>query len=148
MKHIVTATLVDGMRFDATTQTGHTVVMDASKDAGGTDAGARPYDLLLVGLAGCTGMDVISILRKKRQDVTGFWIEIEAERAPEHPKVYTQIRIHYHVRGPNVSGAAVERAIELSETTYCSAFATLKARAQMTTAFTVHAADEPPRAEP
>lgn len=142
MKRIVTATLTGGMQFEATTHTGHTVVMDAALEGGGADTGVRPYDLLLVGLAGCTGMDVVSILRKKRQTVTAFWIEVEAERAPDHPKVYTQISVHYHVRGAGISPAAVERAIELSETTYCSAVATLRASAHVATAYTIHSEDE------
>ncbi len=138
MHTVVTATLEDKMRFDAVTHTGHHVVMDAAPEVGGENAGPRPYDLLLVGLAGCTGMDVISILRKKRQHVTKLWIEVQARRASEHPKVYTEIRIHYHVRGVAIDPAAVERAIELSETTYCSAAATLRASAQMSTSYTVY----------
>lgn len=126
MERIVVANLVEGMRFDALTRTGHTVVMDASPEVGGTDMGARPYDLLLVGLAGCTGMDVISILRKKRQDVTRFWVEVEAERSQEFPKVYTQVVVRYHVAGRALDRSAVERAIELSETKYCAASATLR----------------------
>lgn len=137
MKHIVTASLSGPMRFEATTRTGHSVMMDASGEEGGEDAGVRPYDLLLVGLAGCTGMDVISILRKKRQQVTRFWIEIEAERAGEHPKVYTRILVHYHVQG-DIESAAMERSIELSQTTYCSAFATLRQSAEISSAYTIH----------
>lgn len=143
MVHILTATLSGPMRFDATTHTGHTVVMDASSEAGGEDAGVRPYDLLLVGLAGCTGMDVISILRKKRQQVTGFWIEVEAERASDHPKIYTRIVLHYHAQG-TIETAAMKRAIELSETTYCSAFATLRQSAEISTAYSIE--PEPERA--
>jgi putative redox protein len=143
MKSIVTATHTGGMRFEASTHTGHVVVMDASPDAGGANTGVRPYDLLLVGLAGCTGMDVISILRKKRQAVTAFWIEIDAQRAPDHPKVYTKISLRYHIRGTGINPAAVARAIELSESTYCSAVATLRASAKVTTAYTVYPEDEP-----
>jgi len=142
MKRIVNATLTGGMRFEATTQTGHTVVMDASPEAGGENTGGRPYDMLLVGLAGCTGMDVISILRKKRQAVTGLWIQVDAERAPDHPKVYTEIKIHFHVKGTDISPVAVERAIELSETTYCSAAASLRATAKMSTTYTIHPENE------
>jgi putative redox protein len=126
------------MRFEATTRTGHVVMMDGGPDVGGEDAGARPYDLLLVGLAGCTGMDVISILRKKRQRVTGFWIDVDGQRSSEHPKVYTQIAVHYHVQGTGIDPAAVERAIQLSETTYCSAIASLRASATVSSAFTIH----------
>ena len=92
---------------------------------GGDNDGFRPLELLLVGLAGCTAMDVISILRKKRQEVTDFEVTAEADRADEHPKVYTHIRLIYHVTGKNISEAAVQRAIELSETRYCPAHAML-----------------------
>ena len=92
---------------------------------GGEDDGFRPLELMLVSLAGCTGMDVISILSKKRQDITGFRVRVDAERVEEHPKVFTAITVHYTVRGRNIDPAAVERAIELSETRYCPAQAML-----------------------
>src|SRR5689334_1692885 len=87
--HRVSVDLLGNMAFRAITESGHEVVMDAAPEVGGTDTGPRPMELLLVGLGGCTGMDVISMLRKMRQDVTDYQIEISGERATEHPKVYT-----------------------------------------------------------
>jgi putative redox protein len=82
-------------------------------------------ELMLVSLAGCTAMDVISILRKKRQDVTGFEVRVQADRADKHPKVFTALRLHYVVSGNGVQAAAVERAMQLSAETYCPAQAML-----------------------
>lgn len=101
------------------------VKMDAGPAVGGDDSGFRPMQLLLIGLGGCTGMDVLSILRKKRQDVTGFEVELDARQAEEHPRVFTHINISYIIRGRGIRSGAVERAIELSETKYCPAQAML-----------------------
>lgn len=135
MSHVeAKVTLVDeGMSFEGTASSGHTLMLDASTEHGGQDAGFRPMELLLVGLAGCTAMDVISILRKKRQNVTGLEVRVEGKRAVDHPRVYTEICVEYVVRGQGVDPRAVERSIELSETKYCSAMAMLRAVAQITT---------------
>lgn len=111
-----------GKMFFEGTGGGHfTLPMDTSVESGGEDNGFRPVELLLVGLAGCTAMDVISILQKKRQDITDFEVRVvEAERATDHPRVYTNIVLEYVVTGRGVDRAAVERAVELSETKYCS----------------------------
>jgi putative redox protein len=101
------------------------VKMDAGPAAGGDDSGFRPMQLLLVSLGGCTGMDVLSILRKKRQDVTGFEVHLDARQADDHPRVFTHINIKYTIRGRGIRSGAVERAIELSETKYCPAQAML-----------------------
>jgi len=131
-------TLVDeGMRFEGTASSGHTLTLDASADHGGQDAGFRPMELLLVGLAGCTAMDVVSILRKKRQNVTDFEVRVKGRRAEEHPRVYTDISVEYVVHGQDVDPRAVERSIELSETRYCSAMAMLRAVAQITTSYRI-----------
>lgn len=114
------------MLFEGSVESGITLPMDTSVESGGEDNGFRPVELLLVGLAGCTAMDVISILKKKRQDVTAFEVQVvEAERAADHPKVYTRIVLEYSVTGRGVDREAVERAVELSETKYCSAQAIL-----------------------
>ncbi len=105
---------------------GHTVALDAAPYAGGHEAGFRPMDLMLTSLAGCTGMDVISILRKKRQEFTALEITVEGKRQDEHPKVYTEIWVHFTITGANVDPVAVERAIELSRDKYCAAAATLR----------------------
>lgn len=113
------------LSFSGTGGTGFTLPLGADPAAGGENDGFRPMELLLVGLAGCSAMDVIAILRKKRQDVTGFEVRASADRAVEHPRVFTAIRLEYTVRGKGIEPAAVERAIELSETKYCSAMAML-----------------------
>jgi len=101
------------------------------------EGGPRPMELLLIGLAGCTSMDVISILQKKRQSLTGLQTKVIAERAEEHPKVYTKIHVEYVVTGKGVKPEAVERAIELSETKYCSAMAMLRQTAEITNSYRI-----------
>lgn len=115
----------DGMQFTAVADSGHAITLDADPSVGGANSGARPMELILLGLAGCTAMDVISILRKKRQDVTGFQVKTHAERAETHPKVFTAITVEYIFTGRNIDPKAVERAIELSEKSYCPAQAML-----------------------
>lgn len=119
-------TLLEGMRFKGVAPSGQELVMDAAEDAGGQGKGPRPLELLLVALGGCTGMDVISILRKKRLDVTGYEITVRAERAVEHPRVYTAIELEHTVRGRGIAPEAVARAIELSDYKYCSVMAMLR----------------------
>jgi putative redox protein len=113
------------------------VDLDAAPAVGGTGAGPQPLQLLLVGLAGCTGMDVISILRKKRQQVSALVVEVTGQRAADHPRVYTTIEIVYRVRGMHLDPQAVARAIELSETRYCPAIAMLGATATITSRFDI-----------
>jgi len=100
------------------------------------EGGPRPMELLLIGLAGCTAMDVVSILQKKRQPFAGLRVEVTAERADEHPRVYTQIHLEFVVTGP-VDAKAVERAIELSQTRYCGAAAMLRQAAPITTSYRI-----------
>lgn len=114
-----------GMKFIATSNSNHDVILDSDPSVGGTDLGSRPMELILEGLAGCTAMDVISIMRKKRQNVTGYEVTAHAERASQHPKVFTAIEINYIFRGKDIDPKAVERAIELSEQIYCPAQAML-----------------------
>lgn len=116
---------------------GFTLPMGTSIESGGDNDGFRPMELLLVGLAGCTAMDVISILEKKRQDVTGFEIRVQGERATDHPKVFTHIVLEYVVTGHHVDRVAVERAVELSATKYCSAEAMLGKVAEIENKITV-----------
>ena len=131
-----------GLSFTGTADTGFEVPLGAAAIVGGDDDGFRPLELMLVSLAGCTGMDVVSILTKKRQQITGFSVGVEAERADEHPKVFTAITVHYDVRGHNVDPMAVERAIELSETRYCPAQAMLAKSTVVTHTFSIQ--EEPP----
>jgi putative redox protein len=123
---------LEGMAFAATLPTGQELVMDAGEDHGGRNRGARPMHLLLVGLAGCTAMDVISFLRKMRQPVTGYRVEVEGERAEDFPKVFTRIQVRHIVTGA-VEEAKLAKAVELSESKYCSANAMLKAVADIET---------------
>ena len=134
-------TFCGGMRFVGQADSGHAVVMDTTVAGGGLDSAVRPSELLLIGLAGCTGMDVISILRKKRQPVCGLEVVVHAEQAPDHPKRFTAMTVEYRVSGAGVDPAAVRRAIELSEATYCSVGSTLKIPVTITSTFKI-VADE------
>ncbi len=118
--------LIGGMSFDGETPSGHHITLDAAQEVGGENKGPRPMELLLVALGACTGMDVISILRKKRQPVAGYEIIVKGERAEEHPKVYTSIHVEHVVYGRGVSPEAVARAVELSEGKYCPISALLR----------------------
>jgi putative redox protein len=109
----------ENMTFIGTPDSGFPVRMDADSSFGGTNQGVRPMEMIALGLAGCTGMDVISILRKKRQRVTQFEVRVNAPRSADHPKVFTSALITYVVTGTNVEEAAVLRSIELSMTKYC-----------------------------
>jgi putative redox protein len=129
--------LVDGMRFVADGLTGHSIVMDGDPEFGGEDTAPRPTELVLMGLGGCTGMDVISILRKKKQDVTGFEVMVNATRADEHPKKFTKIHVEYLVKGRNISEEAVKRAVQLSMDKYCSVKATLEGVAEITYSYKI-----------
>jgi len=132
----------DGLKFEGAAGSGFTLDMDGAPEAGGEGAGFRPMEMLLVGLAGCTGMDVISILQKKRQDVTGFAVNVKGTRADDHPRAYTDIEIEYVVTGHGVDLKAVARAVELSETKYCGATATLGGIAHITSTYAVKEAEE------
>ncbi|MBI4746359.1 MAG: OsmC family protein, partial [Deltaproteobacteria bacterium] len=112
--------------------TRHSLVMDADQEHGGRNSGFRPMHLLLVALGGCTGMDVISIMKKKRQEVTALTINIGGERQDiEYPHVYTRISVEYVFKGNKLSEPAVLRAVKLSEEKYCSVMATLRPLAKI-----------------
>lgn len=114
-------TLLQRMTFDATASSGFHVTLGTVPEVGGDNDGFQPMELMLMSLLGCTAMDVISILRKKRQEVTAFEVKGHAERADKHPKVFTHVTIEYHVTGKNVDEKAVVRSIELSAIRYCPA---------------------------
>jgi putative redox protein len=109
------------MTFKGEGESQFTVPLGTDPKVGGDNDGFRPMELLALGLAGCTAMDVISILAKKRQDVTDFEVKVQAGRASEHPKVFTNAVIEYHITGHDLDEAAILRAIELSATRYCPA---------------------------
>ena len=114
------------VRFEARSGSGHTLMLDGPPDAGGTNAGVRPMELLLLGVGGCASYDVVTILRKARQQVTGCTARLEAERASEPPKVFTRVNLHFVVEGHALAEAKVERAVHLSADKYCSASIMLK----------------------
>jgi putative redox protein len=125
------------MSFTGVAGSGFDIPIGTSVEHGGAGDGTSPMELLLVALGGCTGMDVVSILEKKRQVVTGFEVRVHGDRVDEHPKVYKAITVEYVVTGHSVDPEAVRRAVELSETKYCSVMATLRHTAEITTKFTI-----------
>ena len=130
-------TWTNGMSFEGTADSGFKVNLGTAAQFGGDDDGFRPLELMLISLAGCTGMDVISILQKKRQDVKGFEVKVHAERAQEHPKVFTSITVEYIVSGNDLDPEAVNRAVELSSTKYCPAQAMLAQAVPITYTITI-----------
>jgi putative redox protein len=129
------------LAFTSTSADGHVIKLDGEPEAGGGGVGFRPMELIAIGLAGCTAMDVISILRKKRQDVTKFEVQVHADRAAEHPKVFTHINVEYLVTGHHVEPTAVERSIELSVTKYCPAQAMLSQACTIDHSYTIREAE-------
>ncbi|MBN2605794.1 MAG: OsmC family protein [Thiotrichales bacterium] len=121
-----------GKAFEATSSTGHKVMMDASKEVGGEDRGSRPMELLLMGLGGCSGIDVIMMLEKGKQAVKDCQMEITSERADAVPAVYTKIHLHFKVTGTDLNEKKVARAVELSAEKYCSVSKMLEKTAEMT----------------
>ena len=121
----------DGMSFIAETGSGHMVTMDGAPEAGGRNLAPRPMELLLAGTGGCTSFDIVMILKKGRQEVTGCEVKLSAERAAEDPKVFTRINMHFVVRGHGLKPEAVERAVKLSAEKYCSASIMLGKTAEM-----------------
>jgi len=112
---------LDNMSFVGESESGHSVVMDGSPEFGGRNLGARPMEMLLLGMGGCASFDVVSMLKKSKQDLIDCEVNITAERAETEPKVFTKIHLHFILSGNNLSEARVARAIELSAEKYCSA---------------------------
>ncbi len=133
--------LVEGMTFVAESGSGHAVVFDAAPDVGGRDLGPRPMELVLMGTGGCSAIDVVHILRKSRQPVVDCEVQLEAERAPEDPKVFTRIDMRFIVTGRGLNPAQVERAVKLSKEKYCSASIMLAKTAEITTQIEIREAD-------
>lgn len=124
--------LIEGVAWMAEAESGHGLVIDGAPSIGGRNLGPRPMELVLQGLISCSGMDVISILRKQRQDVVDVVVEAEAERAEDPPRVFTRIALTYRVIGRNLRPKAVERAVRLSADTYCSVSKMLSATVEIT----------------
>ena len=130
-------TYVDGLQFVGEGKSGHAIVMDAGPDVGGRNTGIRPTELVLVGLGGCSGMDVVSILKKKRQDVRGLEVSLKGKRAENYPQRFTDITIEFVVKGRNISEEAVKRAVDLSMEKYCSVKLTLECSAKITFSYRI-----------
>lgn len=133
----VTVTMKEGMQFVAHTPSGHDIVIDSAPEVGGSNAGPGPMELLASAIGSCTAMDVISVLLKMQEDVTGLEVHVDGERAAEHPKKYLNIHLEYVVTGYNLAEDKVARAIELSETRYCSVMATVRPGAPITTSYRI-----------
>jgi putative redox protein len=121
----------DKMRFEGKADSGHTVVMDAVPEVGGEDKGATPMEILLMALGGCTGMDVVSILRKMHTQFDQFGIEIKGEKTEEHPRIYKKIELVYKFKGEGIKEENVEKAVRLSQEKYCSVSAMLRKSAEV-----------------
>jgi putative redox protein len=127
----------DGMSFVAETGSNHLVVMDGAPDGGGRNLAPRPMEMVLLGTGGCTAYDVVVILKKSGQDVTGCEVKLTAERASTDPKVFTKIHMHWTVRGRGLKRNIVENAVRLTHEKYCSATAMLQKTAEVTRGFEV-----------
>jgi putative redox protein len=123
---------VDGMAFMAETGSGHAFVMDGAPEGGGRNLGPRPMETVLAGTGGCTAYDVVLILKRSRQDVTGCEVVLKSERAETDPKIFTKIHFHFIVRGRSLKPSMVENAIRLSHDKYCSASIMLGKMAEIT----------------
>lgn len=132
MECTVKWTGVDGMIFVAETGSGHALVMDGAPDGGGHNLAPRPMETVLAGTGGCTAYDVVVILRKSGQRISGCEVRLKSERAPTDPKVFTKIHMHFVVRGKELKPSLVESAIKLSHNKYCSASAMLGKTAVIT----------------
>jgi putative redox protein len=123
---------LDGMAFVAETGSNHLIAMDGAPEGGGRNLAPRPMELLLAGTGGCTAYDVVLILKRSRQEVTGCEVSLSADRAETDPKIFTRIRFHYRISGKGLKPETVERAIKLSAQKYCSASAMLAKTAEIT----------------
>ncbi len=122
---------IDGLKFVGTGYANHSIVIDGPAEAGGNDSAVRPGEMVLMALAGCTGIDVVSLLKKMRVPFDHFEIAITAETAEDHPKYFTKINVEYRVRGKNIPEDKLQRAIDLSRETYCSVSAQLRPSAEL-----------------
>ena len=120
---------------------GHSIVMDGPPEAGGRNLGIRPMEMVLLGVGGCTAFDVMLILRKARQPVTDCVVELNAERAPSEPKVFTKIHIHFIVTGKELKESQVKRAVDLSAEKYCSASIMLRPSVEITHDYEIREVD-------
>ena len=132
-----TVTLQEGSTFEGVAGSGHRVTMDVAPEVGGRNLGLRPMEMVLLGLGGCTAIDVLHMLRKGRQPITDMRVELDAERADDVPKVFTRIHLHFVLTGAGLDPHKIERAINLSASKYCSASMMLNKTAEMTHDFEI-----------
>ena len=128
---------IDGMMMVGESASGHAIVMDGPEELGGKNLGVRPMEMLLLGMGGCTTVDVVSTLKKMRENVQDCRVEISAKRADEHPKVFTAIHLHFIVEGDNLNDKKITKAVGLSADKYCSASIMLAKTATVTHDFEV-----------
>ncbi len=128
---------IENVAFVGESESGHAFVMDGAKEGGGRNLGPRPMEVVLLGTGACSAYDVITILKKARQPVRDCTVEIDAERAPVDPKIFTRIHMHFIVVGSNIKPSHVKRAVELSADKYCSASIMLSKSAQITHDFEI-----------
>jgi putative redox protein len=129
---------IDNMLMVGESASGHAIIMDGPKELGGKNLGVRPMEMLLLGMGGCTTIDVISTLKKMRENVDDCQLEISAERADEHPKVFTKIHLHFVLKGENLNANKIAKAISLSADKYCSASIMLGKTAIITHDFAIN----------
>lgn len=134
----------EGLQFVGAADSNHAMVMDAYPEVGGSNSGVHPGELLLISLAGCTGMDVVSILNKMRVKFDTFNIKVRAESAAEHPRVYTRIELTYVISGKDIPAEKLDRAIELSQSKYCSVGAMLGKTAKISYHYEIKKPEEQP----
>ena len=132
-----TVTLQEGSTFEGVAGSGHRVTMDVAPEVGGRNLGLRPMEMVLLGLGGCTAIDVLHMLRKGRQPITDMRVELDAERADDVPKVFTKVHLHFVLTGAGLDPHKIERAINLSASKYCSASMMLNKTAEMTHDFEI-----------
>lgn len=126
-----------GLQFVGEADSGHAIVMDGDEKFGGRNTGLRPMELLLIGVGGCSGMDIVSVLKKKKERLTDLEINVSGKKAEEYPQKYTEINIEYIVKGKGLSEEAVKKAVNLSMDKYCSVKATLEGSAKITFSYKI-----------
>jgi putative redox protein len=131
MTHKIETSWKGNMKFDSLVS-GHHVMMDALPEVGGENSGPRPKELMIASLAGCTGMDVISILKKMRVEIESFDIQVEADLTEEHPKYYTKMHVIYQFKGVNLEMEKLKKAVDLSQERYCGVSAVYRKTMQLT----------------
>lgn len=129
--------LLEGVAFEAISDSGHRIVIDGAPEHGGQNLGPRPMALVLMGMGGCTAFDVVHILRRMRENIAGCRVELDAQRAEEPPRVFTRIHVHYIVSGQGLKSDAVARAVQLTTDKYCSASIMLGKTAEITHDFEI-----------